>query len=268
MKAWLALVLTLASLCANSQTLQSFNYLGDKFSGFGYFGVAYSNVRMKNDAVPQPDMHDLQGHFLELNYKHQNLAKGKWQYDLRGKMYTDVIKQLIDMIVGNNSVWNQSESTGLSTGPIGWHTFAYNTLETKKFLFSPGIHANDYFFFTNARSKQDEGREFAVLTTQEPQGYYFGAGPSLLVSVLPSKFLLINFKSQYSFTYWRPVSASGAIVNDNYPKPHFVGLTTEFVTPWGVFFEIDHNRIINRGNIPNTARRTDFNIGFKFVKDN
>jgi hypothetical protein len=226
-KAWLSFIGVVLSFSAYSQSLQSFKYLGDKFSGYGYLGVAYSNVRMQNNAVPQPDMHNLQGHFVELNYKHQNLSKGKWQYDLRAKMYTDVIKQLIDLIADNNSVWNQSESSGLSTGPLGWHTFAFNTFETDRVLVSPGVHLNDYFFYTNARSVQDEGKDFASLTTQEPQGYYFGAGPSLLVSVLPTKFLLINLKSQYSATYWRPVSASGAQVNAGYPKPHFVGLTTE-----------------------------------------
>jgi hypothetical protein len=231
-------------------------------------GVSFSHVRMQNEVVPQADMHKLKGNFLELNYKHQNLSQGKWQYDVRGKMYTDVIKQLIDLMSDRNSVWNQRESSGLSTGPLGWHTLAYNAFATNRFLISPGFHANDYFFYTNARRVEDVGKDFATLTTAEPQGYYFGAGPAVLFSVLPSKFLLINFKSYYSLTYWRPVDASGAVVNDDYPMPHFWGLTTEFLTPWGIYFEIDHNRILNRGTNPNAAQRLDFNVGFKFVFDN
>ena len=263
----LLLVVFLIGTSVYSQSLESFQYLGDPFSGYGYLGVSYSHSRTKNEDVPRPDMHNLSGNFFELNYKHQNLNKGTWQYDLRGKMYTDVIKQLIDIIGDRESAYTQLENTGLTTGPLGWHTFAYNAAGSNRVLISPGIHLNDYFFFVNARDAKDVDKERPELTTKEPQGYYFGAGPSFLLSVVPSKYLMINIKSQYSLTYWRPVSVSDAVKDDAYPKPHFFGFTTEFLTPWGIYFEIDHNRLINRGDLPNAAMRTDFNIGFKFVKD-
>jgi hypothetical protein len=143
----------------------------------------------------------------------------------------------------------------------------FNVFGSDKITITPAIHANDYFFFVNARDSADVDKENPKLVTREPQGYYFSAGPSLMLNILPTRFLLINIKAQYSIPYWRPVSVSDAIEDNDYPFPRFFGLATEFVTPWGIYFEIDHNRLINRGYNPNKAMRTDFNLGFKFVLD-
>lgn len=268
MRLWtISLTLVIAQLSI-AQSLETFEYLGDKFSGYGYLGVALSHSRIQNEVVPRPDRHNLRGNFAEFNYKHQDFRIGKGQYDIRAKMYTDVFRQFLDIFNETESAYSQAENSALSTGPLGWHTFALNVAGTDKVLFSPGFHLNDYFIFANVRDIADVDRDNPQLTTYEPQGYYFGAGPSALFSVLTSKYLLINVKTQYSMTYWRPVNVSQAVVDDEYPKPHIFGLTTEFLTPLGVYFEIDHNRLLNRGDIPNSTIRTDFNLGFKFVKDN
>ncbi len=250
------------------QSLSEFTYLGDPFDGYGYFGVALSRSSSQNPEAIRPDRHNLSIVWAELSYKHYNFKQGKLQYDLRGKMYTDVIKELVDQIGGKNTPYTQSERTGISTGPIGWHTVGFNAWSTSRWVVAPAIHANDYFYFSNTRSALDVNAKFPSLQTNEPQGYYFGAGPSVLLQVLASKLLLISVKSQYSFTYWRPVNVRNAIKDDAYPKPHFFGFTTEFMSPWGFFLEVDHNRIINRGDLPGSGQRTDVSFGFKFVVDN
>lgn len=256
------LILISCSLSLQSQNLQSFQYLGDTFNGYYYIGWAFSHGNTQNNAVPGAENHRLTGNFMELNLKYHDYDRGHWQYDIRAKMYTDVIKQLADMILGNNeSAYTALENTGLSTGPLGWHTCTYNLLSGRYLNISPGAHLNDYFYFANARESDTDAR----LSTKEPQGYYFAAGPSIMLSLYASRFLMINLKSQYSFAYWRPISAPDAIEDDSYPLPQFFGFTTELLTPWGLYFEVDHNRLINKGPNPNAGMRTDFNIGFKFV---
>jgi hypothetical protein len=255
------ILLICCSIGLKSQNLQSFKYLGDTFSAYYYIGWAYSHGITQNNAVPGAENQNLTGNFMELNFKYHDYQKGHWQFDLRTKMYTDIIKQLADLILGTESAYTALENTGLTTGPLGWHTYTYNLIAGDYITISPGAHHNDYFYFANARESETDAR----LSTKEPQGYYFAAGPSLMLSLYASKFLMINLKSQYSFAYWRPVSVADAIKDDNYPLPQFFGFTTELLTPWGIYFEVDHNRLINKGPNPNEGMRTDFNIGFKFV---
>ncbi len=261
MRYCLLIVLFGCSFGLKAQNLQSFKYLGDTFSGYYYIGWAYSHGVTQNEAVIGAENHRLTGNFMELNFKYHDYQKGHWQFDLRTKMYTDIIKQLADNILDIESAYTAPENTGITTGPLGWHTYTYNLLAASYLCLSAGAHHNDYFYFANARTSETDSK----LITKEPQGYYFAAGPSLMLSLYASKFLMINLKSQYSFAYWRPVSVSDAIEDNNYPLPQFFGFTTELLTPWGFYFEVDHNRLINRGNNPNAGMRTDFNIGFKFV---
>jgi hypothetical protein len=88
-----------------------------------------------------------------------------------------------------------------------------------------------------------------------------------MADYLVNDYLLINLKTSYSIAYWKAVDVSDAIKDDSYPLPHFFGTSMELLSPWGVYLEIDHNRIINRGPNPNKGSRTDFNLGFKFMID-
>jgi hypothetical protein len=259
----ITLWLLLYSIGIQAQSLDSFKYLGDQFSGYGYFGVAYSHGEVRNNPLNQ----SLSGNFMELNFKYHNFKKNRWQYDLHAKMYTDIIKQLGGILLDNETAYTAAENTGITSGPLGWHTLGFNVIGSKRLAIAPAIHANDYFYFANGMQPNPNKNGIVELVTKEPQGYYFAAGPSLMLNILPSRFLLINVKAQYSFPYWRAVSVSDAIRDDTYPFPRFFGLSTELVTPLGVYFEIDHNRLVNRGPNPNEGMRTDFNVGFKFVLD-
>ena len=86
-----------------------------------------------------------------------------------------------------------------------------------------------------------------------------------MVDYLAGDFLLINLKTSYSIGYWKAVDVSDAVKEENYPIPHFFGTSLELLTPYGVFIEIDHNRIVNNGQNANQGNRTDFNLGFKFI---
>jgi hypothetical protein len=251
------------TLGLSAQSLDSFKYLGDRFGGYTYLGVAYSRGEVRNKPLNQ----SLSGSFMELNLKYHNFKKLQWQYDLRAKLYTDVIKQLGGLLLDNETAYTALENTGITTGPLGWHTLGLNIVGSKRLTITPALNVNDYFYFANGLQPNPNKNGIIELVTKEPQGYYFAAGPSIMLNMLPSRFLLINIKGQYSIPYWRPVSVADAIRDDNYPFPRFFGLTTELLTPLGIYLEIDHNRLINRGSNPNKGMRTDFNLGFKFVLD-
>jgi len=263
------LLLTLAigvlGISSYAQTLRTFKYLGYSLNGHYYLGVALSHGEVRNKGAVRPDRHNISGNFAEINVKRHNFEPRGFRYDLDTKMYADILKGLGATLLGRENIYNRGEVTSLTSGPLGWHTLAWNTFTGSTYNVALGFNHNDYFYFMEDRDIADKDKETAAIVVQDPQGYYFSSGPSLIADYLVNDYLLVNFKTSYSIGYWKAVDLSSGVSTPGYPLPHFYGASLELLSPWGVFVEIDHNRIINRGPNPNKGNRTDFNLGFKFV---
>jgi hypothetical protein len=252
---------------ARSQSLDSFLYLGDPYGNQGYCGVMFSMNTTGNPVVVNAAGHRQSDAFGEVNFKRHDFDLLGFRYDVDAKVYFDIIHIFVDVSNASWETFYRREGTGFSTGLTGWHSFGWNAFVSDRLCIAPGFNHNDYFYGVSVRDEADLGRTNPSLTTPEPQGYYFAAGPVVFADVLINQYLLLHFKGNYSFSYWKADDLTYADKDPSYPLPHFYGFTTELTTPWGVFFEVDHQQIINKGNIPNRGRRTDFNLGFKFVFD-
>lgn len=261
MKFVYAFIMFISPLVFWSQNLQSFTYLGDQMGGELYLGFSAEYCMLANPEAPHPDLHNIRGFSGKVDMKRIGFEKGDQQYSMEYKLLGDVALILHNQINGDGSQYYRQIGSSISNGLLGWHSWGWNVVATDRFTLATGFNLNDYFY----------GKTYVSDTTSngvvspEPQGYYFAAGPTLFSNVYLNDFLMINAKASYSFSYWRAVSLSYAVVDNNYPKPHFGSMNIELITKWGLFAGFDYNWVINRGNLPDKTSRKDFLLGFRFV---
>lgn len=238
-----------------------FKYLGDEYTNETYLGVSASYTFLSNAAAPYAENHAINGWTGRVDIRRTGWDKGELKYMMNYKLLGDLILILENQVNADGKKYYRSESSSITNGPLGWHSFAWGFLNSDIYSLGFGFNMNDYIL--GASYYKDSLRNKMV--SDEPQGYYFGAGPAFCADFRISNWVMIHFQSSYSFSYWRPVSLSYATVDNSYPKPHFFHSTLEMMSPWGLFFGIDYSQIINRGNLPNKIKRTDLLLGFRFV---
>jgi len=104
------------------------------------------------------------------------------------------------------------------------------------------------------------------LITIEPQGYWFGTGPSVFVDYYINQYFILHGHMAYSAGFWRAeeLDDNPEYVDDSYPNPHFGSINLIIQSKWGFMTGIDYNWLINRGENPNNTRRFDLIVGFRF----
>mgnify|MGYP005840410385 CR=1 FL=1 len=252
----------LFAFAAKAQNLDEFNYLGYPYQGESYLSVAGSYSRLKNNAAPNPDIHNQAGWTIYLDYKEADFTQGKMRYTLKYKLLGDMIFLVDAALDDSREILREKEST-ISNGLLGWHSFIFNINGSSPQSFGIGFHLNDYFLGSTVTDANAVTANTRV--SLEPQGYYWTAGPSASYVLRPIPFLIVEGSASYSFPYWRSNSLSYAEKDHSYPKPHFGVLSLEVMTSVGVFAGLDYTFINNRGDIPNNTQRFDALIGFRFM---
>jgi hypothetical protein len=126
-----------------------------------------------------------------------------------------------------------------------------------------GFNLNDYIIGSTYIYTDAQGVKQTPITT-EPQGYYWGGGPSLFFDYALSEKLVLQTFAAYSLAFWGPVSLSYAQEDKSYPKPHFLHLNAEIQTSFHLYGGVDFTSLINRGDLPNDTKRIDFIVGYRF----
>jgi hypothetical protein len=198
------------------------------------------------------------GFVLDVNMRKYSFRRGGVNYQWDYKLLFDLIFLTKQMVDGKSRGQRTLGSTVSVALPDASMDLEY--LGWKKMNAGAGLALNDYFVGTSYYDKKTN-----TVITPEPQGWYLTAGPALSGSYLINNSLLLHGKFSYVASYSRPVSITYADVQSGYPKPHFAGTTLTLLTKWGLFAEAQFCQLINRGNIPNTANRSDVKLGFNFV---
>lgn len=247
---------------AFTQTIDDFEYLGEYYSDELYLGIAFSNSHVTNSDAPRPEVHNIAGLSGELNMRYIRLEAGemswRWQHKLLGDMTLFTYKVFTE----NSNLVNRGESTAFSCGLLGWWNWTWNITLPNRYILSAGFNLNDYFFgssyIVDSLANPNE------LKSLEPQGYYFTAGPTIVGQFMINKNFVVEGSASYSISYWRAVSLTYAQEDNSYPKPHWGQLNAEFISRWGVYAALNYNWVINRGDLPNNAKRLDLLLGFRF----
>lgn len=258
----LSLYLILTTIIVFGQNLKDFSYFYRTFHEETYLSIFPTFTMVRNNDAPHPSAHALNGFTGKIEMRKINFDSGEKQYIYQHKLLFDMFLIVDDQINGDGSDYYRSETSGLTNGMIGWYSFGWNIISGDRFVLNAGINLNDYFL---SNSYQVDSI-LNSLVSFEPQGYWFAAGPSFILSYSLNQYFIIQSHVTYSVGYWRAVSLSYAGVqeDDGYPHPHFGGLSLEIQSKYGLYAGIDHNWLINRGDIPNNTRRTDLFIGFRF----
>lgn len=251
------------SLSLSAQSLESFKNGKDEFyDGFGHWGFSLSISNLSNPAAPNPDAHSMTGLTLKIDYKKYSFEKGSRHMFFQNKTIGDLLFILGSEISSGKGA-ERSESSTISTGLIGWTSWGWNLVGKEKASVALGFNLNDYIIGSTYIYSDSQGQLQSPLTT-EPQGYYWGGGPSLFFDYAISEKLVLQTFAAYSLAFWRPVSLSYAQEDKSYPKPNFLHLNAEIQTSFHLYGGVDFTSLINRGDLPNDTKRVDIIIGYRF----
>lgn len=252
-----------AAKAADGQSLQDFTWLGDDYYGEIYLGVGFKHTRTANPGAPREEKHRQSGNTGDFHLRVVNDGAGEVRYTFQNKLFSDLVFILDNMVNEDGSRYYRQEASGLTGGPIGWHSFGANIIATDRLIVGGGANFNDYFFATSYWNT--DSVPSGVLVSQEPQGWYIGPGPMLFADVLLTDFLVLHLQADYNFPLWRPVDLTYAEADPEYPYPRFFHCHAELVSKCGVFAMADYVRVNNRGDLHNETRRFDVLIGFRFA---
>lgn len=253
------LVVLLSCTICKAQKLDDFVFVDKQYGNDAYVDLVASYSISRNPKAPNPDGHHVQGFTGKLSLRSVHFDVGEQKTLYQHKLLFDLILIIDSHLAGNDKALARQEGSGLTTGIIGWYSTGWNVFKTDRLSGAIGVNLNDYFLTNSYRldfPKDD-------LTSIEPQGYWFAAGPSVFLDVGLNKYFLLHTHAFYSMSYWRAASLSYAERNDHYPKPHFGNFSFEVQSKWALFAGMDYSWLINRGNNPNNTKRLDFLLGFR-----
>lgn len=253
-----AVLLQLIHSFVLAQNFNSFQYLKDPYEGESYWGLLGSYSTLQNSVAPNSRKHKLSAFTFDITFRKIPKSKNKPHRFVQYKMLPDMLIFMKQVLEKGASI-NRSESSSITGGLAGWHRWAWDIKRKSNQAFSIGFALNDYFLGASYRDSNNE------LKTYEPQGWWLSAGPVLMHHFTLAKFCAIHSTFNYNFGFYKPVDITYAIVNNSYPKPHFLHLHTELVHKSGIAVAVDFSKLINRGNIPNRTQRLDLLAGYKFV---
>lgn len=259
-----AVYLCLSTAGVFSQSLEDFKLGKENFylEKGGYknsdkFAVALSISSLANPAAPNPDAHNRTAPAMRIDWKRYHIGKGRSRRFFQNKSIGDLLT-----LLGRPKGVNREEGSSFSTF-IGWASWGWNIIAKDRHMFALGFNVNDYVVGSTCIYTDTFGNPLSPVT-QEPQGLYYGSGPSLFYDFAISEKMILQVHTAYTATFWRPISLSYAQEDKSYPKPHFYHLNAELQTSFKLFVGFDFSMLINRGDLPNDTRRLDLLIGYRF----
>ena len=252
----------LLALPGLAQNIESFEYFNDPIDGEAFIGIGINRSLITNSAAPYPENHRLAGGTLYLDLKQSKYGAGQLSIYYTNQLIGDLIFSLARSLNGKSALFRH-ESTTLTSGYTGWLDFHLNL--TKPGLVQPFLGGHHHDYLIGSTYVVDSSNTPSHWVSNEPQGYYFAAGPTVGARMALGDILMLEAKANYSVGYVRIVSVDYANRDDDYAKPHFVQLQLDLQTKWGVFGMLQHHRIINRGDLPNNTHRWDATLGFRIM---
>ncbi len=250
--------------------LSSENLVGQSFDGFDmqknsyydepHFGASLSYTFMSNPEAPYSEEHRKSGFTMRVFYKKYNLGKGDTRMFWQNKSLGDLLNLLVQQIQTNTGVAREENS--VLSDLIGSTSWGWNIIDKDRMSGALGFNLNDYIIGATYFERQNG--EPVNGTTGEPQGYYWGTGPSVFFDYVISNHLVLQSFASYSLSMFRLVSVSDAIKDNSYPKPHFAHINLELQTTFMLYGGVDYSWLINRGDLPNQTRRFDVFVGLRF----
>lgn len=248
---------------SQAQKLDEFLWMGEDYAGETFMGFSYNQALVTNSTAPNSDNHTQKGWSIKIDIRGTNYEKGEARVNYNNKLLGDLISYSSGIISGEASVY-QTESSSLTTGLLGWLSVMWNLNKPNRFQMALGFNINDYML--TSAYVADTSRAFSNNNSivQEPNGYYFTAGPSLAANLMVTKYFMVEYHGTLSIPYYR-YKQNELVTDGNYKTPYFINHSVEVVTPIGLFVGYELNGIENRGDLPNNTKRADWLLGFRLM---
>lgn len=247
------LALFLGLLFCTQLPAQGFNDLGDKFDD-GDFKLFLRGTRVKpgQDSV-------YGGVTLNIGLATNNSEQWRGRCRYENPTLGDLLFMVSRMVRGKSVRTLSGLEHAYGSGFLGWFQYYNNVVATPRLLISPGFTASDYIF---ALEQFVDGEGIKMY---DPAGYFFAAGPALMVSTAPGAGFWLDAYANYDISFGNTnYSRHNFEKIQGYPRPHFLTIGTDLHHRSGIFGGYRINTVIDRGSMGAKANRMDFTLGYLF----
>lgn len=247
------LIVILASVVIGSNALGQLP--GSPFDGETRveLNIKYGSTEDQN--YEWPEVRNLKLLTFDVAYYKSNFKQWGYQSSNRWPALGDYVLPFLVNVAYNRGHPYERGSNSLTGLFLGWHTHALSAIATKHISLSPGIHWGDYVYYFQKYNASGNFEEM-----KEPSGYYFAAGPALVVDI--SFFgMILHYEGAWTKA-WRMREMPDQEPVEGYPAPNFWNHLVVF-QPFGKLhagFEYAH--IVNNGSTLNQGYRMAFYIGY------
>lgn len=195
------------------------------------------------------------GTTFNAKFRFEDYVKGGRRWHFENPTLGDMFWVVGRLIKGKKTEQDDGSDQAFGSGFFGWHQITWNAVATDDFLVSPGLSIGDYIFST-----QKAG---GVIT--DPAGYFFYAGPAVMVTKLFSDSFWVNAYTRYDITTRAGKPSANYAPADGAKNPHFfaIGASVQHGKSH-LCGGINYTTLIDRGPADDAASRVDISIGFMF----
>ncbi|HZY82295.1 MAG TPA: hypothetical protein VFE50_22375 [Cyclobacteriaceae bacterium] len=252
MKVYSLALILLATAGLGNASAQSFEDIGKPFHSWNW------EIMIRRTQVNTKYTVDYGGTTLNMKFRFDDYRKGANRWHFENPTLGDMLWVVARLINGKempNKNSNGAEQA-FGSGFFGWHHITWNAVAKDKLLVSPGISLGDYIF----ASQRPGG------ITQDPAGYFFHAGPALMVTPLVADDIWIDFSTRLDFTTRAGKPSAGyQPAEGKYKNPAFFGLGASVKHRGShLCFTTNYTKMIDRGGNKDSASRIDISLGFMF----
>ncbi|MBN8664599.1 MAG: hypothetical protein J0L83_08505 [Chitinophagales bacterium] len=249
---------------SSAQQLADFKYGTKKkkdFYGGSHFDIGLLVTNLSNPGAPYPASHQKTAISFKISSKRYNLEKGRKRFYWQNKSVGDMFSLLGAVLKDASNVQRKEEST--LSHLLGFGSWGWNIKKPTRSSAAIGFNVNDFVIGSHNFERNNLGQLINGKTI-EPQGLYYGVGPSFFYDYAISDKLVLQTLTTYTVGVYRLVSVSDAVKNDQYQKPHLAHLSLELLTSQGFNVGIDYTRVIDMGTNNNKTTRLDLVLGYRF----
>lgn len=187
--------------------------------------------------------------------------RDKWGKRVRYENPTlgDMFVVLARTIQGKTLKTESGLEHSFGSGFLGWLQYYSNAYVSEKLIISPGISLGDYIYAL--QHFNDAGG----VTTLDPAGYFFHAGPGVMVTYLVGGDFWLTGYLNYDIPYYKaPYSSATYTPLDGYKHPHFLTLGVDLNHRSPLYVGLRMNQAMDRGGHKSNAKRFDISVGVNF----
>jgi hypothetical protein len=262
MKTFRLALIALLSIIGSALFAQSFENMPETRSGKNPFVNLSWELYLRRTDVNAKFTPAYGGFTFNAKFRADAFEKGDWRWHFENPTLGDLVFVLMNAKkIRDTKNTNGGAEQSFGSGFFGWHQIYWNVVAQDNLLVSPGISLGDYIF----ASQRPAGTTNADQTILDPAGYFFHAGPALMVSKLFTETLWVNAYTRYDLTTRAGKLGANYLETPGYKKPHFfaIGASVQHGKS-RLCGGINYTHMIDRGGNKDSASRMDISVGLMF----